>query len=102
MKVNEVVAGTSGFHRVEVTGFNNLYPILVEMIGREIAQQAAENILTRLMEERIISLREFRIMKAAISREVLSFELQVRDQLRATILRAMIAQIFINIGGESS
>jgi len=88
--------------RVEVTGLKNLYPILVEMIGREIGQQAAENILSRLMEERLITLREYRIMKSAISREVLSFELQVRDQLRAKILRAMIAQIFINMGGESS
>lgn len=88
--------------KVAITGSKNLYQLLMEMIGDEISQTSADSILTRLREEGIISHREAQIMKAAISRDVLSFELQVRDQLRAAILRAMITQIFMHNGGESS
>lgn len=90
-------------HRIEISNLKDLYHILVDMIGQKINQQTAEDILQRLLEERLITRRECRIMKAAISREALPFETQVRDQLRATLLRSMITQIFIHReGGESS
>ncbi|RKD22768.1 transcriptional regulator [Ammoniphilus oxalaticus] len=89
-------------HRVEISSLKDLFHMIVEMIGQQISQQTAEDILARLLDEGLITERECRIMKAAVSREVLSFELQVRDQLRATLLRAMITQIFIHRGGESS
>lgn len=89
-------------HRVEINNLKDLFHMIVDMIGQQISQQTAEDILLRLLEERLITQRECRIMKAVVSREVLSFELQVRDQLRANLLRAMITQIFIHRGGESS
>ncbi len=88
--------------KVEILGKKNLYHILMEMISQEISQTAAENILIRLKEEKLISPRECQIMKAATSREVFPFELPVRDQIRAAIMRAMVTQIFMSNGGESS
>jgi transcriptional regulator of stress and heat shock response len=82
--------------RVEILRGKNLYHILMDMIGDELNQSNAESIITRLQEDQIISIREAQIMKAAISREVLSFQIQVRDQIRAAMLRAMITQIFMN------
>lgn len=88
--------------KVEISGSKNFYELLMEMIGSSINQSTAENILVRLEEDGFISAREAQIMKAAISREVLSFEHGIRDQLRAAIMRAMITQIFMHNGGESS
>ncbi|HJV47570.1 MAG TPA: CtsR family transcriptional regulator [Bacillota bacterium] len=81
--------------KVEILRGKNLYQILMEMIGNEISQSTAENIIMRLEEEQIISSRESGMMKAAISRDVLPLQIQIRDQVRAAMLRAMITQIFI-------
>ncbi|RXT09043.1 CtsR family transcriptional regulator [Ammoniphilus sp. CFH 90114] len=88
--------------KVEITGSRNLYELLMDMVGNSMSQSTAENILIRLEEEGFITPREGQIMKAAISRDVLTFDLQIRDQLRAAIIRAMITQIFMHNGGESS
>lgn len=82
--------------KVEILRGKNLYQVLMEMIGDELSQSTAENIITRLEEEQMITARESGIMKAAISRDVLSFQIQIRDQIRAALLRAMITQIFID------
>ncbi|WP_134702169.1 CtsR family transcriptional regulator [Ammoniphilus sp. YIM 78166] len=102
--VVESKRGGGGYIRIrkiEISGSKNLYHLLMEMIGETISQSTAENILARLEEDGFISLREALIMKAAISRDVLSFEFHIRDQIRAAIMRAMITQIFMH-GGDSS
>ena len=81
--------------KVEFTGRNHLLHSLVELIGGEITQAAGENIILRLLEEGMITAREAYIMKAAISRNVLSLQIPVRDELRAAILRAMVTRLFM-------
>jgi transcriptional regulator CtsR len=81
--------------KIEFTGQHHLISALTEMIGREISQSAAEDIILRLREERVITERETHMMRAAISRDVLSFQIPIRDQLRAAILRAMISRLFM-------
>lgn len=81
--------------RVELTGTKNLYHTLMELIGLSLSQSAAEGIIQRLVEEGLISLREGQLMKAAISRDVVIYQTQMREELRAAILRAMITQLFM-------
>jgi len=82
--------------KVEILRSKNLYSMLMDMIGDEMSQSQAEDMVSRLQEEGIISHREAQIMRAAISRDVLSFQVQIRDKLRAVIMRAMITQIFMH------
>jgi len=82
--------------KVEILRSKNLYSMLMDMIGNEMSQSQAEDMVSRLQEEEIISHREAQIMRAAISRDVLSFQVQIRDKLRAVIMRAMITQIFMH------
>lgn len=60
------------------------------MIGDEIPQATSEDIIERLFEIELVTERETRLMKAVIQRNVLSFNVQIRDQLRAKILQAMV------------
>lgn len=63
---------------------------LVELIGSKIAQPAAENVVLRLLEEKVITKREARIMLSAVDRATLFVDLPLRDKLRAKILKEMI------------
>lgn len=66
---------------------------LLELVGSEISQERSLGLLERLREEGLISEREFRLMRAAVDREVLRLGLPARDRLRALILRAMLQSL---------
>ncbi|MGN8647865.1 CtsR family transcriptional regulator [Gracilibacillus sp. HCP3S3_G5_1] len=63
---------------------------IIEMIQPKISQQKAVNILERLLEEELITEREAKLMVGAIDRNTLSFQLPIRDEIRARILSAML------------
>ncbi|MDQ0286219.1 transcriptional regulator CtsR [Desulfofundulus luciae] len=71
---------------------------LLNLVGREISQQRAQAIIERLREEKLITDREYRMMRAVVDREVLRVGLPARDQLRALILRAMILSLLSKKG----
>jgi transcriptional regulator of stress and heat shock response len=48
-----------------------------------------------LLEEGLINNREAALMKIATSRNVLTVEAEIRDRLRANILKQMIAAILL-------
>jgi transcriptional regulator CtsR len=60
------------------------------MIQNEISQVSAENVIIRLVEEKVITEREARIMLSVINRSVINIELPYRDELRANLLKAML------------
>lgn len=66
---------------------------LIQMIHPKIDQQAAVNVLDRLLDKKIITKRERRIMLRAISRETLAFQLPLRDEIRARILISMLTEL---------
>lgn len=69
----------------------------IQMIGSKVTQQVAAGILERLTEEEIITVREAKIMMSAIERNTLSFQLPLRDEVRAKILTAMLSTLkYIN------
>ena len=67
--------------------------LISEMIGyieERMTQSMAQSVVLRLLEERIISGREARLMLSAIDRSVLDLSIPVRDEVRANILKAML------------
>jgi len=66
---------------------------LCDVIGDAISQMDADGMIKRLLEEEFISLREARIMHAAVDGSVLRLGIPARDKLRALLLKTMIKTI---------
>lgn len=89
--------GGGGFIRirkVKLVSKQQLLQAAIEHIDQDISQAAAEDIIDRLYEHELLTEREQRLMKSVIQRNVLSFQVQVRDELRAKILKAMLISLF--------
>ncbi|GAB2568399.1 CtsR family transcriptional regulator [Gracilibacillus alcaliphilus] len=63
---------------------------IIELIYPALSQQKAHNILDRLVEEELITVREAKLMKSAIDRDTLVLQLPLRDEMRARILASML------------
>lgn len=79
--------------RLQLPGPSSLHTHLHESIGEEIGQSAAEGLIYRLEEARILTPREAAMMRSAISRDVLAVKLPYRDQIRARMMRAMLTSL---------
>ncbi|EES71417.1 transcriptional regulator CtsR [Paenibacillus sp. oral taxon 786 str. D14] len=79
--------------RLQLPGPSSLHTHLHETIGEEIGQSAAEGLIYRLEEARILTPREAAMMRSAISRDVLAVKLPYRDQIRARMMRAMLISL---------
>lgn len=79
--------------RVEHLDEAALIDDIIEMINPALPQQAAEHVITRLLEKDIISLREEKLMLSAMDRTTLAFKLPLRDEVRARILTAMLTSL---------
>ncbi|MBP1970834.1 transcriptional regulator CtsR [Virgibacillus natechei] len=66
---------------------------IIEMINPTVTQQASIDVLDRLLEENLITEREAKIMLSGIDRNTLAFQLPLRDEVRARVLTAMLAQL---------
>lgn len=82
--------------RVELPGPMSLHLYLHQTIGSEIGQSTAEGLIYQLEEANILTVREARLIRAAVSREVLALKLPYRDQLRATLMKAMLISLMSN------
>ncbi|QOR66737.1 CtsR family transcriptional regulator [Cytobacillus suaedae] len=66
---------------------------LINLIDRRISQASAEDVISRLVEEGVLSGREAKIMLSVIDRSVLFIELPYRDELRARMIKAMLTSL---------
>ncbi|MBY6270678.1 MAG: CtsR family transcriptional regulator [Caldibacillus debilis] len=66
---------------------------LLSIIGDELSQSSASAIIERLMEEKIITEREGKIMSSVVDRSVIYLELPERDRMRARLLKAMLTAL---------
>src|SRR5699024_12200155 len=66
---------------------------IIGMINPSASQQAALDVLERLIEEELVTEREAKIMLSAINRETLAFQLPLRDEIRARILTSMLTTL---------
>ncbi|HLR09202.1 MAG TPA: CtsR family transcriptional regulator [Bacillota bacterium] len=76
--------------RIKHENKTELLDEIIEMINPTVTQQAAIDVLERLLEEEIITEREVKIMAGVIDRETLAFKLPLRDEVRARILTSML------------
>lgn len=82
--------------KVQIVSKAYLQELLTEeMIGESITQNVSDAIVERLLEDGLISSREAMLMKIATSRNVLTVEPEIRDRLRANMLKQLIAAILI-------
>jgi transcriptional regulator CtsR len=79
--------------KVELTSYGSIFDHILRTISGHIDQNTSEGLLYQLQEGGYITLRETKLIKAAISREVLVFTLPFRDELRATLLKAMLTAL---------
>lgn len=75
----------------------NLLEEVYQLVGSSIPQREAEGIIARFLEEDLITEREAHIMRAAVDRRTLSVKLPLRDRLRASLLKVMLAQILRDV-----
>lgn len=95
--------GGGGFIRIrklDSTSNHELYKELISLIGQNISQSSAENIIDRLLEEDLLTMREAFMMRNVISRKILNFSIPVRDELRARMLKMMLLSILLEEGDE--
>lgn len=82
--------------KVQIVSKARLQELLTEeLIGASITQNVGNAIVERLLEEGLVNIREATLMKIATSRNVLTVETELRDRLRANILKQMIAAILL-------
>ncbi|MGZ0051252.1 CtsR family transcriptional regulator [Brevibacillus gelatini] len=82
--------------KVQIVSKARLQELLTEeLIGESISQSVGNAIIERLQEEGLVNAREAALMKIATSRNVLTLESELRDRLRANILKQMIATILL-------
>jgi len=79
--------------KVKMNDASQLVNQLVRLIDKRISQASAEDVILRLIEEKVISKREAKIMLSVIDRSVLFIDLPHRDELRARMLKAMLTSL---------
>ncbi|MDA8353442.1 MAG: CtsR family transcriptional regulator [Firmicutes bacterium] len=93
--------GGGGYIRIRKVSFpqqQDYYEMLLRMIGKRITQQAAADLITRLVDEELMTEREGRMIMKLISREVLDLPVSLRDSVRARIMRTVVTTLFANKG----
>lgn len=85
--------GGGGYIRIQrmaVNSKNSLIDELIDLVRPVVDQRIAIAVIERLYEQEYISVREANLIISAIDREVLAFQLPLRDELRSRILVAML------------
>ncbi|MDQ0233019.1 CtsR family transcriptional regulator [Metabacillus malikii] len=94
--VVESKRGGGGYIRIIKVRANNqahLLDQILHLINHRLSQAAAEDIIGRLVTEKVISAREAKLMLSVIDRSVLYIDLPHRDELRARMVKAMLTSL---------
>ncbi len=70
-----------------------LLDAMIDQIDNGATQSMAEDIVYRLIDEGVITMREAKLMLAALDRSTLRLQLPARDELRSYIMRAMLTTL---------
>jgi len=79
--------------RIEHQDEVELIDEIIKLINPKVSQQGAIDVLDRLQEKKVITVRELNLMMSALERETLAVMLPARDELRARILTAMLTTL---------
>lgn len=98
--ITESKRGGGGYIRIIRIEHQNEFELIndiIQMINPKVSQQAAIDVLERLVEKKVITRREEKLIISAIDRETLAIALPERDQLRARVLTAILTTLkYIN------
>lgn len=75
---------------------DTLLSSLLSRVGNSISEESAVAIIAHLLDCRLITANEARIMRAAVGKNALALPVSAKDVLRAAILSNMIVQVFKN------
>ena len=79
----------------------NLLSLLLNRVGGSVSEEVAAAIIQHLLEQKIVTLNEARIMRSAVNESALTLPVSAKDALRAGVMRNMLIQVFRNAeGGE--
>jgi len=79
----------------------NLLSVLLNRIGNEIDEESSAAIIAHLLESKMVTINEARLMRAAVAQNALALPVSAKNVLRAAVLRNMLTQVFRNYeGGE--
>jgi transcriptional regulator CtsR len=81
--------------RVELPTLTAIQGHIAQTIGDQVDQCAAEGLIYQLEESELISKREAKLLRAAISRESIAVKLPLRDEIRARLLKAMLITLLV-------
>lgn len=79
--------------KVTVHEQSDLLDQLIALTGTRLSQASAENFVYRLLEEKVISTREAKLMIGVMERSVLNIELPERDELRARMMQSFLSSL---------
>ncbi|HBM80297.1 MAG: CtsR family transcriptional regulator [Clostridiales bacterium] len=82
--------GSIRITRISLDGNDYLNKLISEKIGGEITQRAAESYIDAFLDHNLITEREASIMNAAINDKTINVQQEMRDSLRANILKSML------------
>jgi transcriptional regulator CtsR len=85
--------GGGGYIRIQRVDLPSLEAVqrhIHQTVGEQIDQTAAEGLIYQLEEAAFLTNREARLLRTAVSRDVLTLKLPLRDEIRAKMLRAIL------------
>lgn len=88
--------GGGGYIRIIKIKMNNevvLINNIISQINTHLSQVASDDIILRLLEDKVISEREAKMMVSVMDRSVLHIDLPERDELRARMMKAMLTSL---------
>ncbi|AOY75141.1 CtsR family transcriptional regulator [Clostridium formicaceticum] len=88
--------GGGGYIKIRQLLFNeneNLYYLIIKEIGDSITKSQGNRLIASLEERGIISLREAKLMRAATDDAAIISPLNIRDAIRANILKNMLTAL---------
>ena len=86
--------------RMQIHGADDLLSTLLRRVGNAIEEEAALAIIQQLMESKLVTAKEAKLMGAAVSRRAMALPVTAKDVLRASVMRSMLKQVFRNLEGE--
>ncbi|QIW78454.1 transcriptional regulator CtsR [Bacillus tequilensis] len=88
--------GGGGYIRIIKIRMNNEVVLINNIISRintHLSQAASDDIILRLLEDKVMSEREAKMMVSVMDRSVLHIDLPERDELRARMMKAMLTSL---------
>lgn len=85
--------------RMQQSPDGNLLSVLLNRVGDEIDEESAVAIIAHLLDCKLVTANEARLMRAAIAQNALALPVSAKNVLRAAVLRNMLTQVFRNYEG---